>query len=57
MKEVLGRKVAKVQGPTKHLELLETRSRAHLDISIGIQKDVLQLEIPVNDPVLKEEGN
>lgn len=29
---------------------------AHLDIAIGIEEDVLQLEIPVDNPILKEGG-
>lgn len=29
---------------------------AHLDVAIGIEEDVLQLEIPVDNPILKEGG-
>lgn len=36
--------------------LLEIRSGTHLDISIGIQEDVLQLEISVDNSILKEGG-
>lgn len=36
--------------------LLEIRSGTHLDISIGIQEDVLQLEISVDNSTLKEGG-
>lgn len=54
--------------PPKGLEILGERLRkgwggegaagnkkwAHLDIAIGIEEDVLQLEIPVDNPILKE---
>lgn len=41
--------------PGDPLSLQVTPPAPHLDVPVGVQQDVLQLQVPVHDPILREE--